>query len=95
MKLLIAIVRDDYAGAVTAALNEQNLRVTRVSSTGGFWRRGNATLLIGVDESELETALEIINRNAGPEITPEQTAKGHPPHRATVFQLAVNEFARY
>ena len=50
MKLLMAIVRDDHAPAITSALNQAGMAVTHISSTGGFWRRGNTTLLIGVED---------------------------------------------
>ncbi len=97
MKLLIAITRDDCAADVTAALNEQKISVTRISSTGGFWRRGNVTLLVGVDESDVERALNVIDANAGPAIqtTPEIAQSPYPPHRATVFIIDVNSFAHY
>jgi uncharacterized protein YaaQ len=54
MKLVLAIVRDDFAADVTFALNNEGLSVTRISATGGFWRRGYVTLLIGVQENRLE-----------------------------------------
>lgn len=97
MKLLVAITRDDCAADVTAALNEQKLSVTRISSTGGFWRRGNVTLLIGVDERDVDRALQIIDTNAGPVIqtTPEIAQSPYPPHRATVFIINVDSFAHY
>ena len=38
MKLLMAIVRDDHAPAITSALNQAGMAVTHISSTGGFWR---------------------------------------------------------
>jgi len=97
MKLIIAITRDDCAADVTAALNEQKISVTRISSTGGFWRRGNVTLLIGVDEGDVERALQIIDKNAGPSVqtTPEQAQSPYPPHRATVFLVNVDSFAHY
>jgi uncharacterized protein YaaQ len=97
MKLLIAITRDDCAADVTAALNEQKISVTRISSTGGFWRRGNVTLLIGVEERDVERALQTIDANAGDAIqtTPEMAQSPYPPHRATVFMINVDSFAHY
>lgn len=95
MKLLMAIIRDDFAADVTHALNEEGLSVTRVSSTGGFWRRGNVTLLVGLDESKIDRALEVINANAGPEYSPEMAQGPYPPHRATIFVLDVDRFAHY
>ena len=45
MKLILAIIRDDYAADVLAALTEEGYPL-RISSTGGFWRRGNVTLVV-------------------------------------------------
>ena len=95
MKLLLAIIRDDYAADVLAALTEEGLSATRISSTGGFWRRGNVTLMIGVDDQAVDRTLDIINANAGPEILPAGTDTTHPPRRATVFVLGVTEFEHY
>ena len=96
MKLILAIVRDDCAAEITGALNEGGYRVTRVSSTGGFWRRGNVTLLIGVDEPELEPVLAVIDQHSGPCTTNEGPSDAqHPPHRSTVFVLPVHRYAHY
>ena len=35
---------------------------TKLSTSGGFLRAGNATLLIGVDEEKLDELLDIIGR---------------------------------
>ncbi len=95
MKLLMAIVRDDHAPAVTSALNQAGIAVTQISSTGGFWRRGNTTLLIGVDDKDTDKALGIINEQAGPEIVSDGQPTGREPHRATVFVLSVGRFEQY
>jgi len=95
MKLLLAIVRDDFAADVVAALNEEGLSVTRISTTGGFWRRGNVTLLIGLDEAEVDHGLDIINAHAGPEVAPKLASDARRPHRATIFVLDVDATARY
>ena len=95
MKLLLAIVRDDFAAEVIAGLTEGGLSVTRVSTTGGFWRRGNVTLLIGLDEAEVDRGLEIINAHAGPEVEPKLAPDAHRPCYATFFVLDVDAVARY
>jgi uncharacterized protein YaaQ len=95
MKLLLAIIRDDYAADVLAALTEEGLSATRISSTGGFWRRGNVTLMIGVEDQAVDRTLDIINANAGPDVPPIGTDAAHPPRRATVFVLAVTSFEHY
>ena len=95
MKLVLAVVRDEFAGDVVAALNEKGMSVTRISSTGGFWRRGNVTLVIGLEEDQIDLALETINNNAGPAVDLQVVDTTHPPHRATVFLLGVDSFHHY
>lgn len=95
MKLLLAIVRDDFAADVTFELNSKGFSVTRVSSTGGFWRRGNVTLLIGIEEQKVDEALEIINAHAGPAVDTTSAPATHPPSRATIFVMAIDSFDRY
>lgn len=50
MKMIIAIVQTDDVEDVMNALLEKGHRVTQISTTGGFLRKGNATLLIGTEE---------------------------------------------
>jgi len=95
MKLLLAIIRDDYAADVIYALNAKGFSVTRVSSTGGFWRRGYATLMIGTEENRVAEALDIMDENAGPPVDPSTAPTSHPPHRVTVFVLNTELFAHY
>lgn len=60
MKLIIAIVQDEYINKVIRALMENKIRTTKLSSTGGFLKSGNTTLLIGVEEDEIPHIVEII-----------------------------------
>ena len=43
MKLVVAIVHNEDAGALVDALLDKEFRATRVSSSGGFLKRSNAT----------------------------------------------------
>ena len=95
MKLLLAIVRDEYDADVIFALNDGGFSVTRVSTTGGFWRRGNTTLMVGADDDRIDEALRVIDSNAGPEADTTDAPSSHPPHRATVFVLGVDSFEHY
>lgn len=63
MKLIIAIIRDVDTDPVSRALMEADLRVTQIASTGGFLRRGNSTLLIGLEDEQVDTALNIIRQH--------------------------------
>ena len=84
MKLMIVIVRDTDGDAVLQALVVQGYRVTRVASTGGFLRRGNVTLLIGVEAEKVEAVFEILRQTCQP-VDQEQ-------HRATVFVVDMPYF---
>lgn len=63
MKLIIAIVQDQDAPSLIEDLTEHEYRVTKLTSTGGFLKAGNTTLLIGVEEEQIEQLVEIIRTN--------------------------------
>ena len=63
MKLIIAVVQGEDAQKTVVALTDKGISSTRISSTGGFLQQGNATLLIGVDESQVEIALQVIREH--------------------------------
>ncbi len=60
MKLVVSIVRDQDAGRVIDALVAQEFRATRINTAGGFLKRGNATLLIGVQDEEVDEVVGIV-----------------------------------
>lgn len=60
MKLLIAIVSNDDSNAVLSALTKNKYSVTKLSTTGGFLRAGNTTLLLGVEDEKVEDCISII-----------------------------------
>ncbi|NLY36840.1 MAG: hypothetical protein GX046_06350 [Tissierellia bacterium] len=60
MKLLIIIVQDDDVNRVVSRLNQEKIGVTRLSSSGGFLRRGNTTILIGAQDEQVDLIKDII-----------------------------------
>lgn len=64
MKLLMCITDDARADAVVDALVRVQLRVTRLATTGGFLRKGNTTLLVGLDDDRVDEALELVRQVA-------------------------------
>jgi uncharacterized protein YaaQ len=64
MKLAVFVVDNSKADASVDALVAHGYRVTRLASTGGFLRRGNTTLLVGVEEPELERARTLVHEAA-------------------------------
>lgn len=62
MKLLFTIIQDQDAADFLDALMENGFRATRLSSTGGFLRAGNTTLLIGVENSQADAVLNLVKK---------------------------------
>jgi uncharacterized protein YaaQ len=87
MKLIIAIIKDEDNDTVSKALTENDFRVTFIASTGGFLRSGRSTLLVGVEDERVETALEIIRKSC------KQSEKSKE-KRATIFVLKVDQFTQ-
>jgi uncharacterized protein YaaQ len=88
MKLIIAILPDTESDTVSRALTSATFRVTYIASTGGFLRRGHSTLLIGVEDEQVEPALQIIRQNASP-----STETGS--KRGVVFVLKVDQYIHF
>ncbi len=64
MKLIIAIVHSDDAQAVIAEISRAGFSATKLSTTGGFMRAGNTTLLIGVEEAQVDEVIALIGKKA-------------------------------
>ncbi len=62
MKLILAIVQDKDAHALMSGLVAAEFQATKLVSTGGFLREGNATILIGTEEGRMEAVLAIIQK---------------------------------
>ncbi len=80
-KLIVVILRGVDRDRLLHRLNDANLRATEFASMGGFLRRKNTTLLIGLPEDRVDAALAIIRESC-------PTPEGADEHRATVFVLS-------
>lgn len=60
MKLVIAVINRDDAGAVSRRLGQKGYYSTRLATTGGFLMAGNVTLLIGVEEDRVQDVIDTI-----------------------------------
>jgi uncharacterized protein YaaQ len=87
MRLIIAIIKDEDNDTVSKALTEKEFRVTFIASTGGFLRSGRSTLLVGVEDDQVETALDIIRTNC-------RKREQGKEKRATIFVLKVDQFTQ-
>ena len=64
-KLILAVVQEDDYDTTVSELNQNGFFVTMLSSTGGFWKKKNITIMLGVEEARLEDALSILKQCAG------------------------------
>jgi len=108
MKLIIAIVQDYDVDRLLRTVTSAGLRATKISSTGGFLRTGNTTVILGVEDDRLQSCYRLIEQScrsrAEVQLDPvvaeyaEWYASGL--HEVTiggaiVFQLHVNRFVRF
>jgi uncharacterized protein YaaQ len=63
VKLVLAIVHNEDAGALVDALLEKEFRATRLHSSGGFLRQSNTTVIVGVEEEQVDEVLGIVREN--------------------------------
>ena len=59
-KLLVIITADSDADSLIQKLVQRGYPATKVSSTGGFLHRGNATILSGVDADDVDNILALV-----------------------------------
>lgn len=64
MKLIIAIVQDIDSENLVEKLNANGFKVTKISSTGGFLKSGNVTLLSGIKDDRYDEFMEIMKKNS-------------------------------
>ncbi len=86
MKLMTIIIQDKDSDRVLEALVGMDFSVTRMASTGGFLRKGNVTLLVGLESSQVDTVISILKNRC----------TAHEPNRyaATVFVLDMPEYIK-
>lgn len=84
MKLMVLLLRDSDAENAIQSLTRAGYRVTRIASTGGFLRSGMATLLVGLDDAQVEPVLQLL-RQLFPRTTSEE-------RHGLVFVLPVERF---
>ncbi len=64
MKLVIAVVHADDATSCSDALAEAGFACTRLTTSGGFLQKGNATLFTGVDDDRVDDVIDLLRHHA-------------------------------
>lgn len=108
MTLLLAIVHSDDAPGLIDALTKRGYRATRINTAGGFLKESNTTILLGIEESQVDDVLSIIHSNCQtrtqyinplpPVMEPGEFYMPYPVEvqigGATVFVLEVEQFVK-
>ena len=94
MDLMLALIQSDDADPVTEELLEAGYRVTRINTAGAFLRRGNVTLLIGVEDDKVDDVIAHIKSACRSRKTASPLGKGMPTYSATIFVLEASRLVR-
>ncbi|MBI3973199.1 MAG: cyclic-di-AMP receptor [Chloroflexi bacterium] len=63
MKLVWAIVQNEDAGNAMKALNAKGYRATRINTVGGLLKRGNVTILAGVEPEQVDDVINTLREH--------------------------------
>ena len=63
VKLVVAIVHNEDAGNLVTALLDKEFRATRLQSSGGFLKQSNATIILGVEDADVDEVMGIVRAN--------------------------------
>ena len=105
MKMILGILNSDDAPVVIQNLNKAGYFVTRLSTSGGFLRAGNVTILVGVDDEQVRPVIDIIHQYSRSQLMPTTSEAGigfFPTMPveiqvggATIFVLNVENFEKF
>jgi uncharacterized protein YaaQ len=109
MKLVVAVIHDRDQKRTSDALLKAGFKFTKIASTGGFLREGNVTVMLGVEEDQIDPLLSLLNESSRtreqfvnvlpPEATPVGTFLTNPVKvqvgGAIAFVLDVERFERF
>ena len=106
MKLVIAIVQKEDSNNLQKALVKNNVRATKLATSGGFLSQGNTTFLVGCEDEQVDDILKVIKQEsrAREEIaTPHMVSTGYEITQplkitvggATCFVVPVDKFKRF
>ena len=108
MKLVLAVVHSDDASGLLDSLTKKGFRATRINTAGGFLKESNATILLGVEDEQVDAVLQTIQANCQtrtqyinplpPVMEPGEFYMPYPVEvqigGATVFVLEIDHFVR-
>ncbi len=64
-KLVLAVLQESDYEATVSALNDHGFFVTKLSSNGGFLKKKNITILVGVESHRYVELIDLLKGRAG------------------------------
>ena len=77
--MVLSITREEDANRLIDALVDREYRATRINTAGGFLKKGNSTVVVGVEDDRVDDILSLIRQTT---------------EHASVFVLNVKRFER-
>ncbi len=90
MKLIVVIMEDDLSHILSKELLENKISSTKLSSTGGFLKKGNTTMLIGTDEEKEQSILDLIKK-----VCDENDVESDNESKANIFVMDLEDFKKF
>ena len=107
MKLVIGIVNSDDVNELLSEITKASFQATKLSTSGGFLKMGNVTVLVGVEDERVDEVIEIFKEccsrrkqmiSATPSFLGEGLMAGAPVEitigGATLFVVDVEQFMK-
>ena len=63
MKLILAVIQNEDEDALTEAMEQESMSVTRIGSSGGFLRASNVTLMTAVEDQQVERVMTLLSKH--------------------------------
>ena len=63
MKLIIAVIQNEDEDNLVQALEDSNISSTRIGSSGGFLRASNVTMMIAVDDDQVDAVFALLRKH--------------------------------
>ena len=84
-KMILALVEDYDSTSVLTSMHEAGFPVTRIDSSGTLLRSGTSTLIVAVDDIDVDGVIKLINQDCVPKANPFKK-------RATIMVFDLDHF---
>ena len=83
-------MEDDLSHILSKELLENKISSTKLSSTGGFLKKGNTTMLIGTDVEKEQSMLDLIKK-----VCDENDIESDNESKANIFVMDLEDFKKF